>query len=175
MSHHYHNIIYVNTDLSPNVLAALQRQLMITDTMTGTEFDARVAADPNYPTIAHQEKFHLLVIRPLTDLTNRNLADLVIFVKGGLASAEDCKSGRPRFTLPVDRMTLHEISKRFPYIPYFPCDGYGIQNNILYPLYGPLVPDRDCEVLAPFGNDDDDDDEGDDNDWPWDLEREEDV
>jgi hypothetical protein len=149
-------IIFVNADLTPNVLAALQRQLMITDTMTGSEFDARVAADPNYPAIAHDDGLQLLVIRPLYDFTNRALADVVIFVKDGMAAVEANKYGPPGLSLPVDRLTLREISKGTLPINLFIANP-NAQNNILYELYGPLERlEESTVILTPFGTDDDD-------------------
>jgi hypothetical protein len=45
-------------------LLNLQTQLFIDDIMTKEEFDGRVAADPNYPTIVHLRGFRILVIVP---------------------------------------------------------------------------------------------------------------
>jgi hypothetical protein len=141
-------IIFVNDDLTPNVEAALQRQLFITDTMTGAEFDARVAADPNYPNIVHLQNAVILVIRSFYDFTNRSLADIVIFVKAGLASVEASKVGPPGLTLPVDRLYLNELFRgTLPSCATF-IPNPNAQNNILYPI------ERHCETkdLRPFGS-----------------------
>jgi len=45
--------IGVDPKAPTNTLTILQTQLYINDTMTKAEFDARVDADPNYPTIVH--------------------------------------------------------------------------------------------------------------------------
>src|SRR5271166_785844 len=70
-------------------LTNLQNQLFINDTMTKAEFDARVAADPNYPIIVHLQGLRILVILPtFYDHHNRDLADVVIFLHQGLADVE---------------------------------------------------------------------------------------
>lgn len=102
-------IIFCNADLSDNVLTTIQRQLFITDTMTGVEFDARIAVDPDYPDEIHGNGRRVLVIRSFLEHTNRQIADLVLFVKNGLASVEASKFGPPGITYPVDRMYLSQI------------------------------------------------------------------
>ena len=99
-------IIFCNNDLSTNVQAALVRQLFIDEVMDGYEFDDRIAADPNYPATIQFNKLKILVVRPFTELTNRTLADVVIFVKAGLAAIELSKYGPPGRASPVDRLTL---------------------------------------------------------------------
>lgn len=53
-----------NSAAGPSLLTTLQTQLYIDDTMTKREFDARVVADPNYPTIIHLLNLRILVIVP---------------------------------------------------------------------------------------------------------------
>ena len=78
--------------------------------MTDIEFDARVVADPNYPTIVHLQNKRILVIRnTFHDLTNRNLADVVMFVKAGLCSIEKNNYGPPGLTLAVEGLYIHEL------------------------------------------------------------------
>lgn len=102
-------VIFVNQDLTPNVQAAIQRQLYINDTITGTEFDLRVATDPNYVNVVHANGLRVLVIRPFTELTNRDLADIVLFIKAGLASVEMTKVGPPAQTYAVEHMYLSQL------------------------------------------------------------------
>jgi len=102
-------VILVNADLTPNVQAAIQRQLYINDTITGTEFDLRIAADPNYVAIVHANGLRVLVIRPFTELTNRDQFDIVMFCKAGLASVETSKVGPPGQTYQIDRMYLSQL------------------------------------------------------------------
>jgi len=116
MFHSFHNhpsaIIFSNTDLSANVQAAISRQLYLTEVMTGAEFDARVAGNPNYPAIIHLNNLRILVLRDLSDLTNRSLADLVLFFKAGLAYVLFHRTGAPGFTIPIDKMYLAELFVR---------------------------------------------------------------
>lgn len=102
-------IIFVNNDLTANVQAAIERQLFINGTITGTEFDLRVAADPTYVDQIHSNGLKLLVIRPFTETTNRELADIVLFCKAGLATVEANKYGPPGQTYQIDRMYLSQL------------------------------------------------------------------
>ena len=74
---------------SPSELTTLQIQLFIDDTMTKSEFDARMVADPNYATIVHLQGLRILVILPtFRDFVNRERADVVMFLHQGLADIE---------------------------------------------------------------------------------------
>lgn len=81
-------IIFVNKDLTANVRAHLVRQLHINEVMDGYVFDDRVAADSTYPAKIKQLNLRIMVERPFTELENRDLADVVIFVKKGIAAVE---------------------------------------------------------------------------------------
>jgi hypothetical protein len=139
-------IIYVNADLTESIRETLISQLMLSDVVDGYEFDARVIADPNYPEEIHLNHLRVLVIRSLFDYTNRDLADIVIFIKAGLVYVECNKVGPPGLTLPLARLQLEEIidpvrvksccdfdccrcHHRFPEY----CGP--IQSNILYPRF----------------------------------------
>ena len=102
-------IIFVNNDLSTNVQAALERQLDITESMTGAEFDARVLADPGYVDTIHGNDLRILVIRSFREHTNRELADVAIFIKFGLAYTEKNNFGEPLLALPVDKLYLARL------------------------------------------------------------------
>jgi hypothetical protein len=113
-------IIYINgnTDGYGNVYgdldgygkATLESQLYIHETMTGDEFDARVSSDPNYPQIVHLMGYRILVIRAdLRNYTNREFADVVLFVKQGMASIEKNNFGTPGLTLPIERIEIHQL------------------------------------------------------------------
>ena len=102
-------VIFVNNDLTDNVKAAIQRQLFINDTMDGTEFDSRLTVDPNYVNNVHSNGLRILVIRSFLETTNRDKADLVLFVKAGLASVLESKFGPPGQTFPVNSMYLSQI------------------------------------------------------------------
>lgn len=102
-------IIFCNNDLTDQVKSVIQRQLFINDTMTGIEFDARVSVNPNYVEDIHSNGLRILVIRPFTELTNRELADIVIFCKAGLASILKNNFGPPGQTFPIDRFYLSQL------------------------------------------------------------------
>ena len=97
-------IVFVNNDLTDNVKAKLERQLFIDESITGTQFDSRVAADSDYPDKVRQLNTRLMVIRPYTELTNRTLADVVIWVSHGLASIEQNKYGPHGVTYQVNHL-----------------------------------------------------------------------
>ena len=155
-------IVFVNNNLTDNVKEALVRQLFISEAITGAEFDARVEVDPNYYAVVHQNNLRIMVIRDLSDATNRNLADAVIFVKAGLASVEGGKFGPPGLTLPVDRLYWHELLNGVAPASETFTPNPNAQNNILYPLEPKIT-----ELLAPFGTDPiipvGDDNDGDDD------------
>lgn len=106
-------------------LTNLQIQLFIDDTMTKAEFDARVAADPNYPTIVHLQMMRILVILPtFQDEVNRHLADVVMFLHQGLADIECNRFGPPRQDFPFQRITMYELLRAVdsPYVITLPWD-----------------------------------------------------
>lgn len=102
-------VIFVNNDLTDNVKSAIQRQLFINETITGAEFDARLESNPNYVDVIHASGVRVLVIRSFIELTNRTEADIVLFVKAGLASVLANKFGPPGITFPVDRFYLSQL------------------------------------------------------------------
>jgi len=88
-------IIIMNNDLVPDVVSWIVRQLQITETIDGATFDARIAANPDYPDVVHALNERLLVIRNFRELDNRQAADVVVFVKNGMAAIEQNKFGPP--------------------------------------------------------------------------------
>lgn len=91
-------------------LTNLQTQLFIDDTMTKDEFDARVAADPNYPTIVHLQGYRILVILPtFQDGYNRQYADVVMFLHQGLADIEKNNFGPPFQDWDLQRVNMYEL------------------------------------------------------------------
>lgn len=87
-----------------------QKQLDITETMTKQEFDLRVATDPNYPNIVHLQGLRILVILDsFQDEVNRNLADVVMFVKQGIVTVEKNKFGPPRLSFDMQRINVFQM------------------------------------------------------------------
>lgn len=141
-------IIFCNSDLTPGVEGPLQRQLQISDTIDGYEFAQRLLKDPNYLTEVHLQGIRLLVIQSAFDLTNHNLADIVIFIKAGLAYIESNKYGPPGQTFVVDRMRLEQLISAETMAQNALNIQNNIQSNILYPMFHPERP-----KLYPFGSD----------------------
>jgi len=110
-------IIFINEDLNDTLKAKIKTQLYVHEAISGAEFDARVAVDPNYPTVVKLQNIRILVIRNLHDHTNRNLADVVIFVKAGLAAIEKNNFGPPGLTLPVNNFYIHQLLRENGKIP----------------------------------------------------------
>lgn len=103
-------VIFVNNDLTEQVKGVLAQQLRIFESMTGTEFDARVAADPNYPSIMKNQGLRILIIRDFwAPHTNRTLCDIAIFVKNGLAYIEENKFGPPGQAYPVANLHINKL------------------------------------------------------------------
>jgi hypothetical protein len=105
-------VIFVNNDLTDQVEGVLIIQLYIDETITDTEFDNRIIDDPNYANVVRNSHRRLLVIRKtFHDYTNRDLADIVIFIKSGLAYVEKNNFGPPSLTLPVVILHMETLLK----------------------------------------------------------------
>ncbi len=102
-------IIFVNNDLTQSIEDTIKRQFFISESITGEEFDVRVTNDEAYPEIVKLNDLRILVKRSFYEQTNRNLADIVIFVKAGLASVEYSNVGPPGLTMPIDKMYLSDL------------------------------------------------------------------
>jgi hypothetical protein len=103
-------IIFINADINAGIQSTLKSQLHLNDIMSDKEFDARVQADPNYPQNVHLQGLRILVIRQnFQDVTNRNLADVVLFVKQGQATVEKNNFGPPGLTLAISRINIYEL------------------------------------------------------------------
>lgn len=102
-------IIVVNNDLVEQIRGVISRQLYIDETLTGEEFDARVAYDPTYPGIVHLTNQRILVIRSHAETFDRGIVDFVLFIKNGLAAVETSKYGPPGLTLSLDKLYLSRL------------------------------------------------------------------
>ena len=94
-------IIFVNNDLTNQTRDWIVKQLHIDEYMSGDEFDARVAADAQYPSNVRALNRRIMVIRDFREEMNREIADVVIFVKEALASIEKNNFGPPGQTYQV--------------------------------------------------------------------------
>ena len=102
-------IVFVNNDLTPSVQNMLVKQLHINDVFTGAEFDSIIALDPDYPSKVNQLDRRVMVIRSFREETNRDLADVVIFVSHGLAAIEKNNFGPPGITSTVVNLTWGKL------------------------------------------------------------------
>lgn len=112
-------IFFVNADITDDIKSVLTTQLYINEVLTDTEFDNRVSVDPDYPDQIRLNGLRLLVVRQnFRDYTNRQLADVVIFVSHGLAAVEKnnlCpfqplgNNGFPSLTFPISRLNMYEL------------------------------------------------------------------
>lgn len=103
-------IIFVNADINSEVQSTLVSQLFINDTMSFDEFNARVASDPNYPTNIHLQNLRILVIlTTLQDLTNRTLADVVLFYNQGQVTVEKNNFGPPGLSRDFSRINIYDL------------------------------------------------------------------
>jgi len=128
-----------------SAISGIDVQLQINETITKAEFDARVAADPNYPKVIHLQRLRVLVIlSDFQDTTNRNLADVVMFVKQGLTSVEKCKYGEPGFTLDTQRLNILNLLFGVKHQPgtifCFPCEeGFDYDDGYCPPPFPPPI------------------------------------
>lgn len=104
------SIIFINPDMDGYVRSTLTSQLHINEIMTDVEFDARVVADPNYPSNVELQGLRILVIRQsFHDITNRKYADIVLFYSHGMVTVEYKGYGPPSLTLPIERLNLYTL------------------------------------------------------------------
>jgi len=135
-----------------NTLTILQRQLFIDDTMTKAEFDARVAVDPNYPTIVHLQGFRILVIvpeysdgyghypphfHPHINIPNVRYADVVMFLHQGLADIEKNRFGPPCQNYEIQRINMYALLRAVgsPNVVILPFYTMPHCNSCNYPFY----------------------------------------
>jgi hypothetical protein len=107
-------IIFVNNDLTDNTRNALVSQLFIDEVISGDVFDARVAADGYdgyYVRSIKSNNLRLMVVRSFREQTNRELADVVIFVKAALASVLKNNYGPPGTTHSVVSLYWGALNK----------------------------------------------------------------
>lgn len=84
-------VIIINQDVTGNTLNCLKKQLYITEVMDGYTFDGYVEAG-----FVNQANSRLLVTKDLRDHSNRDKADVVLFVNNGSVYIEQNKFGPPR-------------------------------------------------------------------------------
>jgi hypothetical protein len=95
---------------TPSTVQGIDVQLQITETISFEEFNARIASNPNYHDIVHLNKQRILVIlKNFRDCRNREYADVVMFVKQGIASVESCKFSPPGYSIDTQRLNIYNL------------------------------------------------------------------
>lgn len=103
-------IIFINADLNGTAQNTLVSQLYVNDTISFDEFNTRVIADPNYSTNVHLQNLRILVILPtLQDVTNRALADVVLFYNQGQVTVEKNNFGPPGLSRDFSRINIYDL------------------------------------------------------------------
>lgn len=141
-------IIISNKDLVQSIQDTLKKQLFLNEIITSEEFNTRVSANSNYPTEIRINQIRIMVLKNLDDFSNTNLADIVIFIKAGLASVEYNKFGPPAKTYPVDKLTITQLIG-LNYANITNSNSQNVQNNISAPLFAP----KNEILLFPLGSD----------------------
>jgi hypothetical protein len=102
-------IIFCNDDLTLITQNFLTQQLQLSVVMSGASFDALYAANPNYKQTLYQTNTRILVMRDLKDHTNRNVADVVLFIKGAIATHLKDGYGAPTQAYSLENLTWAKL------------------------------------------------------------------
>jgi len=103
-------IIFVNNDLNDLIISILKDQLYLDDLITLEEFNERIQVDPNYPFLIHSMGLRVLVIlKTFQDYSNRQLADICIFIKNGLAYMLENNNGPPRQAFSIYTLNIEDL------------------------------------------------------------------
>lgn len=103
-------LIFINNDLNDISLTTLTNQLHLTEIITKTELDNRILSTPNYTTIIKAFKYRVLVtLESMQDITNRDQADIVIFLKQGIASILKNNYGPPGLSYNIQRFNIYDL------------------------------------------------------------------
>ncbi len=102
-------VIFANDDLVDQIKNVLRSQLFLDEIISGDEFDGYVSADPDYVNNLKAQKRRVLVVRSFNNLQNKQLADVVIFIKAGLASIQKNNFGPPGQTYPAANLTIVKL------------------------------------------------------------------
>ena len=102
-------IIFSNDDLTSQVQEVLRTQLFLDEIMSGSVFDGYVAADGYYANNIKLMGKRILVMRNFSTMANENLADVVIFIKNGLASVQKNNFGPPMQTYQVATLNMFQL------------------------------------------------------------------
>lgn len=103
-------IIFANSHLNDILRNKLVSQLQLNEILSLQEFNERVSIDPNYPQIIHNTFQRILILLTnFQDQTNRDLADVVLFLKQGQAYIELNKVGPYGLSLTYDNLQINKL------------------------------------------------------------------
>ena len=113
-------ILFINKEVSEQVLSVIQSQLFINETMSDGYFISRINNDGYYTQKVKVDGYRILVI--LEDFNNilqpdRRLADVVMFVKNGLLSIEKNNYGPPIPSMTIYDLYIHKLLRFNSKIP----------------------------------------------------------
>jgi hypothetical protein len=77
--------------------------------ISGSELDLIINVSPNFPYEIKKTNQRILVTRSFKELTNREIADVAIFIFQGLAYIEQNKFGPPISAIPVSNLNLYQL------------------------------------------------------------------
>jgi hypothetical protein len=94
-------VILVNNDLSETIKNRLVVQLQIDEIIDGYTFDSRLLTDSDYVKNIRALRRRVMVVRDFRETNNRDVFDVVIFVKEAMASITQNCFGHPGGTFLV--------------------------------------------------------------------------
>jgi len=120
-------VIFINSGLHPKVIQTIERQLYITETMSGEEFNARVDGYSSGYIDGYSDGYgfndgyvdgyyraydqRILVLCNLYTQRNREKADLVLVYRYGLVYVESKKRGPPAKGISIQNVYLLDLLK----------------------------------------------------------------
>lgn len=102
-------VIVVNNDLTDNVKNMLVKQLAIDEVLDGYTFDSLIDGYASYIQDNKKLNKRILVIRSYQDNFDRNLTDVNIFVKLGMAHVLQNKIGPHSITYRIVNLTWDKL------------------------------------------------------------------
>jgi len=105
-------ILFINKEVSEQVLSVIQSQLFINETMSDGYFISKINDDGYYVQKNKADGYRILVIlENFNDISqpDRSLADVVMFVKNGLLSIEKNNYGPPMPSMTISDLYIHKL------------------------------------------------------------------
>lgn len=110
-------IMFVNNDLSDQVKSVFTRQFYLTEIIDGATFDGYLFTDPNFINTAYADGYRIMVLKNLSDHTDRQLANITLFYKNGLVSILKDGYGPPTLTKKLDEVSFTTLINQLRYNP----------------------------------------------------------